>query len=567
MTRVFHPVLRWFRFLPVIERELRQASRGQAAYRWRFWMVGLGLGLMALLTLSQSGRGDSGSSLGQFLFRGLTVLAAIYAALAGAVVTADAVSREKREGTLGLLFLTDLRGIDVVLGKLAASSIHTLYGLMGLAPLLAIPVMLGGVTIQAGLLATLAVVNLLFVSLAFGMAVSAISWDERRAVFAAVTVCVGSIVGPFIPLWFLERFDLHGFIAACSLSPAIPVVLALNPVDMLSARTLPLGGWGTVPVPVFTLSLLLLLPSHLLGWLVLALAGRWTGGVWHSRRSASVKRTLDERVFSPRNPQRRAVARARLLEVHPLVWLLERHPGKRFYADGLVLALLLIWANGYRSHGTDMFGGPTWFLIMPIAVLTHLVFASWVVAETSLRWIQDRRSGAMELLLSTGLSDRTLVDGYRTVLRRLFFRPLLVLAAAEVFVAFFGFDDYADSGARRGRAMLVALASVLLLDTYGLSWIALRLAAVHSTVNRVGVVALAITPGMPLLAALFGIGIWNAGLGRDMPVSFEVGLLVWIVLVALVNLVGGAWWCRRWVLRELRSSATRLETKPEVRPG
>src|ERR1044071_9279281 len=50
--------------------------------------------------------------------------------LAPILLTADCVSRERREGTLGLLFLTDLRGIDVILGKLAAKGIVPMYCLL-----------------------------------------------------------------------------------------------------------------------------------------------------------------------------------------------------------------------------------------------------------------------------------------------------------------------------------------------------------------------------------------------------------------------------------------------------
>ena len=64
----------------------------------------------------------------------------------GVIATADCVSSEKREGTLGLLFLTDLKGYDVILGKLAANSLNALYGLVAILPVMGLPVMLGGVT-------------------------------------------------------------------------------------------------------------------------------------------------------------------------------------------------------------------------------------------------------------------------------------------------------------------------------------------------------------------------------------------------------------------------------------
>ena len=59
---------------------------------------------------------------GTGIFGVLKWMGMIYACGAGVFLTADCLSEEKREGTLGLLFLTDLRGHDVALGKLLATS-------------------------------------------------------------------------------------------------------------------------------------------------------------------------------------------------------------------------------------------------------------------------------------------------------------------------------------------------------------------------------------------------------------------------------------------------------------
>src|SRR5512145_1105353 len=89
------------------------------------------------------GRANLGA---QRTFWGLSVLALAYCLYAGRHATADCLSQEKREGTLGLLFLTDLKGYDVVLGKLAATSLNGLYCLVGILPVLAVPLLLGGVS-------------------------------------------------------------------------------------------------------------------------------------------------------------------------------------------------------------------------------------------------------------------------------------------------------------------------------------------------------------------------------------------------------------------------------------
>lgn len=548
--------MRHLKFLPVVERELRIAARGRGIYRWRTGVVGAALGLMALLTTSISANPRAPEMLGPTLFYALVGISAAYAFGAGVSVTADCVSREKREGTLGLLFLTDLRGMDIVLGKLAASSLNTVYGLLGLVPLLAIPVMLGGVPIRMGLLASAGVLNLLFVSVSLGIAVSTLSWDERRATFASV---IGGILLLFLPfaaggvwIWMTGRGPLEALVLS-AMSPLIPILCAL-----------PSPGAGGVSVMDGILLPALLVPSHAMGWLALVTAGWRAGAVWQSRGAASARRTVDERVFTPRDPARRAGSRRRLLDVHPLVWLIERHPAKRFYADGLVLAIIAIWYRGYQSYGTAMFGGPTWFLVVPLAFTVHLIFASWVIAESSMRLISDRRSGALELLLCSGMSDHDLVEGHRLALRRLFLRPILVLAAAEVFIAFHGFGVDDDTVTRNGRWMMLGLAFAVFCDIPALSWISLRLASSLPTVNRVGALALLIAPGGHLVvAALVAAGaVWitRHGVGLEFPFYIQV----WMVSVAVVDGVAGFGFCRRWVLREFRRAAVRIQPRAAV---
>lgn len=542
---------RFLKVLPIVERELRMAARGKATYRWRATLVAVGLAVIGLVTWALTAQGMPQAGQGQTLFYTLLWVSAGYAFLASAAVTADSVSREKREGTLGLLFLTDLRGRDIILGKLAANSLNTVYGLIGLLPLLAIPILMGGVSVRSGMGAMLGVLNLMFLSLALGIFVSTVSWDERRSLFAAIVGGLAVLIGPFL---------MGGlFVALLGRGPWWSVLLSgLSPLFPLASIMPNLTGTRAWPPFVD------LLPSHLLAWGFLIAAGRLVERAWHSRSGTPVKRTVDERVFTPRDPVSRSRHRRVMLDVHPLVWLLERHPGKRFYADGLVLAILAIWYWGYRSYGTEMFGGPSWFLVIPLAFLLHLIFASWVVAESSMRLLEDRRSGALELLMCTSLTDSDLVGGHRLALRRLFLRPVVLLVAAEVFIAFTGFGAGDDATAANGRWMMLALAYAILLDTHTLSWISLRLAISLPTVNRVGTYALAITPlGPALLAALLAPPIL-ARFGTQGESSFPVVIAVWVVCVTLVDVVAGQWWCRRSVMKEFREIAVRTQPRAAV---
>src|SRR5438552_16331975 len=143
-------------------------------------------------------RGQSPLVVAQVLFGLLTGAAVLYCLLSGVRATADCLSEEKREGTLGLLFLTDLKGYDVVLGKLAATSLNAFYGLIAIFPVLAIPLLLGGVSIGEFWRMTVVLANALFFSLAAGIFVSAMSRGARKAMagtFLLILLINGGLPG------------------------------------------------------------------------------------------------------------------------------------------------------------------------------------------------------------------------------------------------------------------------------------------------------------------------------------------------------------------------------------
>ncbi len=110
--------------------------------------------------------------------------------VAGVFLTADSLSEEKREGTLGLLFLTELHGHDVVLGKLATGSVHALCAWLAVFPVLALPLLSGGVSPGEFWRVTLALNATLFMSLAAGLLVSAWSRETRQALGGMLLILV-----------------------------------------------------------------------------------------------------------------------------------------------------------------------------------------------------------------------------------------------------------------------------------------------------------------------------------------------------------------------------------------
>ena len=111
-------------FLPIMDRELRVAARKRSTFWLRVVaaLVSLVIG-GGMLLLSLAGVFPT-ATLGGVLFSTLTWLALGAALSAGLFFTSDSLSEEKREGTLGFLFLTDLRGYDVAGGKLLATSLR-----------------------------------------------------------------------------------------------------------------------------------------------------------------------------------------------------------------------------------------------------------------------------------------------------------------------------------------------------------------------------------------------------------------------------------------------------------
>src|SRR5689334_16931024 len=111
-------------FLPVVSRELRVAARKRATYFARMGAVLAAILVGTFVAVAFRGMLGSPKDLGQALFVTLSILSFIYCIGTGLLSTSDCLSVEKREGTLGLLFLTDLKGYDVVMGKLVACSLN-----------------------------------------------------------------------------------------------------------------------------------------------------------------------------------------------------------------------------------------------------------------------------------------------------------------------------------------------------------------------------------------------------------------------------------------------------------
>ncbi|HTI69890.1 MAG TPA: hypothetical protein VMF06_07990 [Candidatus Limnocylindria bacterium] len=177
---------------PVLWRELLV----QARTRGTPWLRVLG-GAFALGMLMLALANDTQllAISGQSAFIGLNKLIVVFIWIAAPIITADCLSREKREGTMGLLFLTPLSPFQVVIAKVFAHALRTFTIVATAYPVLVLPLLFGGVTWQdAARVALLQGASLTF-ALAAGVAASAVTEGWLAARLLALAFAVVSAVG------------------------------------------------------------------------------------------------------------------------------------------------------------------------------------------------------------------------------------------------------------------------------------------------------------------------------------------------------------------------------------
>jgi ABC-type transport system involved in multi-copper enzyme maturation permease subunit len=323
-------------FLPIVARELLVAARRPMTYWSRAAVVLVVVIVSAWVFMVQTGARSS--EIGRMLFYVLTAGAGFYCLFAGVRSTADCLSEEKREGTLGLLFLTSLRGHDIVLGKLAANSLGSIYGLLAIIPALGLPLLLGGTPagqfarVSLGLLATL-----LF-SLTAGLLASAMCRSSRKAMSLAFLIILFFTGGlPALGTWlaYVSRNwqSVQPFLLT---SPVFNYVAAL---DVFRFQV----GAGYL----WSLTTLLVLAACFLGAAAL-IAPR----SWQDRPVSG--RVLPGGAGSP--PATRSAAfRTRLLDVNPYFWLAVRPRVRVVYPWLIYLGLAAGWGWGLAKFGEDWF--------------------------------------------------------------------------------------------------------------------------------------------------------------------------------------------------------------------
>ncbi|MSU19892.1 MAG: ABC transporter permease [Pedosphaera sp.] len=505
-------------FLPVVERELRVAARRRSTYWTR-----CGAGLMAIVACAwmwwSMAKDVPSAQLSTTLFATISGFALAYSLLAGVRVTADCLSDEKREGTLGLLFLTDLKGYDVVLGKLVATSVNSFYRLLAIFPVLAIPLLLGGLTSGEFWRIVLVLCNALFFSLSAGMFLSALSRQERKAMlgtFALIFVITAAfpLIGLIVSAQHNSPFDL---------AYALPsAVYAFGMAQEAQFITGPNNYWSSV------------LTTHLLAWAFLVLASVIVPYSWQDKPSGAKKVRWRERwqLCKFGDMATRRAFRTRLLEMNPFCWLAGRDRLKPAYVWACLGLGGCAWAYLFFQYPTDTLDSATY---VPTAFLLHTILKFWVAAEACRPLAEERHNGSLELLLSTPLSVEEILRGQILALKRQFVGPVFIILLIDLIMCLAGRNDRWLETAHDWTMLCIGGILMFVADLYTLAWVGMWLGLTAKKASFAASGALMRVLGLPWFL-LFGLTsvMMLAFSGFAGPQNFFLG--AWFIIGMLNNL-------------------------------
>ena len=393
---------------PIVEREMRAATRKRRTHWSRVIVAAAACATTAWVLLHLPSQ-----RIGITLFVTLAQLGFYACLLPGVLLTADSISQEKRDGTLGLLFLTDLKGSDIVFGKLVATSAHAFYALLAIFPVIAIPLLAGGVTPGEVARMVVVLVNTLFFSLSAGMLVSAFSrWERRAMTAAAIVIFMGTfgveIPGPPFHLLSLRTGMRGAFDSAFTANPAL--------------------FYGST-IWIFVLSWIFL------GWACWLVPRRVEEKIEPAIASDEATQ-LWPKAEEITGEAAQSTGMEKLGEGNPVEWLANRDGQTSVWMWLTIIFSGLAWM---MTHPFLRSGQGSRVFAVAAGLLFHAFLKFWLAYDAASRFTSDRRCGALEMLLSTPLTVGEMLGGqFRSMIRR-FFKPLLCVLALDLALFMTGF--------------------------------------------------------------------------------------------------------------------------------
>jgi ABC-type transport system involved in multi-copper enzyme maturation permease subunit len=409
------------------------------------------------------------------------------------LATADAVSRERREGTLALLFLTELRSFGIVVGKVFVHMLRSVSLFLTMAPWLILPLVFGGVGLKDIGMALMLDFTSVLLAQAAGLLASTIPRDWLKSVILAET---------FALLLLLTMLSVHGTVLKNVVRVGTPPAMKPGTPGFWNSGLAsfwefygPLNGGGMIArtrrLIEFTTNASMPGSEVYYGWsrgfgrstsetvwqqiwtrltpaghnfwflgvagmvaaaALILLGTTWLGAwrvekSWQDAPGTAVPPELRRKLFSPRfGVQSFSRRLSRSLSANPIGWLQYYSVSARLVKWGWCLFIILIEIV-LSGNSEDLYAAQKG---LGLLLLLGLAFS----ATGSFR--DELETGAFELLLVTPLRERQIIVGRVRGLWRQFLPAILVYGMGSIFLAT-GWRDknYAsEAWLALGRAMI-----------------------------------------------------------------------------------------------------------------
>ena len=533
--------------LPVIERELRAQSRLPFTYGLR--VIGALATLMVCVFFALFHPMSHGLGGELFALLNCTVFFSIW--ILAPMLCADCISRERREGTVGLLFLTPLRARDVVLAKSLVHGLRALALLLAVLPVMTIALLLGGVSWLDMTLSLIMNFNSLCWALAAGLFASSMSktWVRSQLLAFLFVAFFGfgflMLVGlnviaaggstTWASFYAANNFDRSvavGFLAATNYDQWWDKVISRAPRSQMA--------WVFSGIRMTIISVgFLCVVTELAAWNLRRF--------WREEPPSAGRMWLEKKLTTPvlmvsflRSWMRRK------LERNPIGWLEARTWSGRLVTWGWFAVMISVYSaalsNADVNRSLDILQRfMAWLLLGIVAVSASGSFQ------------RERETGVLELLLVSPMRIGQIIGGRLRGLWGQFLPALLLLLGIWAFLSTF-------FPARRGTGVLIEFfcGAFLTLPVIGLYY-SLRRGTFISAFLSTVFVGLAVPYGIQLAlnsGAQFLLGMnvfYLVGLSRPEADDSLGTLLIYALLrliwlpyfVTLFQLIVAAWLGRR----------------------
>ena len=382
--------------LPIIFREFRVAARHKRTFVFRSVFGGLlaFMALMFVIIMKFSG-GSSGS--GYYLLQMFSWLIFVLLFVFAPAVTCGCIADEKKQGTLGLLFLTHLNSADIVLGKFVSRGLDLVLLFLSATPFLFVPVLMGGVNWEVTFSAVLCISSLLVLALAFGVFASTYSRFTAQAVISGyVGLILYNVVMGILPQLaeFLSKggawqsFAIWVFDYCKMASPAL--ALAVGGTHNAFVSFLWSGSVALVLVGLSVWKLPRTLQTE-----------SFRQPFWRSVRgwfSPSV-RTIRKRTGS-----------GSMIDRNPLLWLSYSRYGNWMMQLIVVAIICVLAAWAYTALSGDIGRAVFWGSLKGIGWLLGFCIRILILVSVARSFATEKEDGSLELLLTTPITNRQIVQ-------------------------------------------------------------------------------------------------------------------------------------------------------------